>query len=514
MTSTKLDRVEIENYRAIGRLVIDLDELTTVIGEHDCGKSSLLRAIAAVLDPALGDGMPQFDKADFHRPFEPGSERTSELSITLSVAKDRLRVRAERNGDDKPTTHVDVIDQNGRPIDGADGPALLAELRHRHPAVIVGRSRPALGARASSPKGSAGQRLRTTIQSAARTNKALTWDELVDVREELIAGAGVIADQLAPTPARRRSVREMTDIPRPLTTDLGDALEADAGSQRRVPALWLLMSILNALPESGLADDADPILLFDDIEANLHPTWLAALCSVAINLPFQEVVATHSSEVLTWLPLSSLRRLHRTTDGIEARAVRRERYSNDELRRLTFHLRLNRSSSFFARCWVLVEGETEAWLIPEFARLSGVEFPIEGIRCIEFAQSGISPLLKAADDLGIKWLLLSDGDQAGKNYAKAAREGLGDGDPGRVVVLPAKDIEHYLFKSGYAKVIKKAAGRTDTRSAGKLISTAVQRISKPGLALQILAEADHRGASGVPPVLRRLSESAQELARH
>ena len=93
MTSTKLDRVEVENYRAIGRLVIDLDELTTVIGEHDCGKSSLLRAIAAVLDPALGDGIPQFDGADFHRPFEPGSERTSELSITLSVAKDRLRVR-------------------------------------------------------------------------------------------------------------------------------------------------------------------------------------------------------------------------------------------------------------------------------------------------------------------------------------------------------------------------------------------------------------------------------------
>ena len=56
-------------------------------------------------------------------------------------------------------------------------------------------------------------------------------------------------------------------------------------------------------------------------------------------------------------------------------------------------------------------------------------------------------------------------------------------------------------------------GRTDTRSAGQLISTAVKLISKPGLALQILAEADQRGASGVPPILRQLAETARDLAR-
>ena len=279
-------------------------------------------------------------------------------------------------------------------------------------------------------------------------------------------------------------------------------------------ALWLLAAILDALPEEGLGLDAEPILLFDDIESNLHPTWLAAMCAVAFNLPFQQVVATYSPEVLAWVPLSSVRRLVRRDDGIEARNVQTGRYSIDELRRLTFHVRLNRGSSFFARCWILVEGETEAWLVPELSLRTGVELPVEGIRVIEFAQCGIDPLLKLADDLGISWLLLADGDPAGTRYAASANQHLeAHASDGEVVVLPARDIEHYLYGHGYADVIRKAAQSGGTRSMSKTIKAAVERVSKPGLALLILAEADKRGPEGVPPVLRELAEAAQRAAR-
>ena len=306
----------------------------------------------------------------------------------------------------------------------------------------------------------------------------------------------------------------MTDTPRALVTDLGGALAPDAQPQPRNAATWQLAAILDAVPEAGQGSEAEPILLFDDIEANLHPTWLAAFLAVAFNLPFQQVVATHSPEVLAWVPLSSLRRLVRGVDGIEARSVRTSLYSVAELRRLTFHVRLNRGSSFFARCWVLVEGETEAWLVPEFARLAGVEMPVEGIRAIEFAQCGLGPLMKLADDLGIGWVVLADGDSAGKNYARRVEEHLTAGESGgRVVVLPAKDIEHYLFKSGYADVIKGAARVGGTRSASKIIKAATEKVTKPGLALIILEEADQRGPEAVPAVLRELAESAQALAR-
>jgi putative ATP-dependent endonuclease of OLD family len=305
----------------------------------------------------------------------------------------------------------------------------------------------------------------------------------------------------------------MTDTPRPLVTDLGDALDRDAGDRRRIAALWLLVSILDALPPEGIGLEAEPILLFDDIEANLHPTWLAALSSVALNLPFQQVVATHSPEVLAWVPLGSLRRLVRVAGGIEARSVQSAGFSTDELRRLTYHVRLNRGGAFFARCWVLVEGETEAWLIPEFARLAGVEFPVEGIRVLEVAQAGLTPILKMADDLGIGWVLFVDGDQAGQNYARAARKHLEAGGAGEVVVLPARDIENYLFETGYDDVIRLAAGRSRKRKPGEIIHAAIERTSKPSLALEILAAADERGSAGVPPVIRELAVKALELAR-
>jgi putative ATP-dependent endonuclease of OLD family len=87
------------------------------------------------------------------------------------------------------------------------------------------------------------------------------------------------------------------------------------------------------------------------------------------------------------------------------------------------------------------------------------------------------------------------------------------GGRGAVVVLPAADIEHYLYKNGYADVIRKAARASGTRSAKRVIKAAVERVSKPGLALLILAEADTRGPGGVPPVLRELALVARQMAR-
>jgi putative ATP-dependent endonuclease of OLD family len=81
------------------------------------------------------------------------------------------------------------------------------------------------------------------------------------------------------------------------------------------------------------------------------------------------------------------------------------------------------------------------------------------------------------------------------------------------VVLPDRDIEHYLFRNGYAGVIRQAAHIGGTRAAGRLIRGAVERVSKPGLALEILAAADERGPDGVPPVIRDVATTALRLAR-
>jgi putative ATP-dependent endonuclease of OLD family len=221
------------------------------------------------------------------------------------------------------------------------------------------------------------------------------------------------------------------------------------------------------------------------------------------------------------MPLRSLRRLVRTNTGVQARLVDRNVLSPVDLRRVSYHLRLNRGGALFARCWVLVEGETEAWLVPEFARLCGVEFPGEGIRCVEFAQCGVTPLIKLARAMRIGWLLLADGDAAGRGYVESARSHLRTkADQARIILLDEKDIEHYLFRHGFARVISDAAGRTPgasgdvtRRHPGSLIRDATKRVSKPGLALAMLEAANLRGPERVPPAMRQLAETARAVAR-
>ncbi len=529
----QLDRVEIKDFRGIDRLSLDLGHLTTVIGEPDAGKSSLLIALARVLGAREPERLPVFTEADFHRSGQDENERAGTLAITLGLRHDEdrpaaagddrwpfalgdggvsLRVVATRSDSTDPTTSVSVIDGTGSPIEDVDAAAVLAELRRRNPAVIVGGVRRA-ARRPSSPSDGAPGSARSALLDAADPREPVTWDRLGQVRQELLRTASALADQLEPVPTRRRSVRDMTDRPRLLGTDLRAALLDDAVPQRRIAALWLLMAIVDALPPDGLEVEADPILLFDDIEANLHPTWLAALTSIALHLPFQQIVSTYSPEVLTWVPLGSIRRLARGRDGIATHSVVADGYSEDELRRLAYHLRLRRGNAFFARCWVLVEGETEAWLIPEFARIAGVEFPVEGIRVIEFAQTGLKPLMKVADDLGISWVMFVDGDEAGRKYIRTAAEHRRSGGAGASVMVPARDIENYLFKSGYDDVIRKAAGHTRKRKVSEIIRVAIENTSKPALALEILAAADQRGADGVPPVIRELAVTARDLAR-
>ncbi len=45
----------------------------------------------------------------------------------------------------------------------------------------------------------------------------------------------------------------------------------------------------------------------------------------------------------------------------------------------------------------------------------------KGFKVIEFAQSGLKPLVKLPRRMGIEWHVLVDGDEAGKKYAATVR---------------------------------------------------------------------------------------------
>ena len=279
------------------------------------------------------------------------------------------------------------------------------------------------------------RKLRRTVESAYRKFSG-SWRPHPDELREPIEAARALAERWSerlqlPARAPGRAAEVLAETP--VSLGATDPLRAEAREGTGMQSLALLMllgAVLEAENGSPVDSGAESLVLIEEAEAHLHPILAARIFRLIDRVPGQKVLTTNSGDLLASVPLHAIRRLVRSAAGVSVHAVPDDALTVDEMRRVGYHIRVNRASSVFARCWLLVEGETESWLLPEVARLVGFDFPAEGIRCVEFAQCGIAPLVKMARGLGIQWHLLADGDDAGRHYVRAARSFLA-GEPDR-----------------------------------------------------------------------------------
>ena len=140
------------------------------------------------------------------------------------------------------------------------------------------------------------------------------------------------------------------------------------------------------------------------------------------------------------------------------------------------------------------------------------------MKIIEFAQSGLKPLIKFARRMGIEWHVLVDGDEAGKKYAATVRSLLdNDRDQTRehLTELPALDMEHFMYREGFADVYHRVAQLPENVSMNmrRVIIKAIHRSSKPDLAIEVALEAGRRGVESVPHLFRKMFSRVLWLAR-
>lgn len=549
----RLVRIRIEGYRAIDRFELSLDELTALIGENGYGKTSVVDALLACLGAGV-DGPPAFEASDLHVPAPPrppagrilvelvyGESRPDERRARPALVPALvgppgegflvLVIEARRGAKGPGPTKATFHDLDGRPLSPQPPRGTYAALRDACPVIALRAGRYHLGPDAPA-SGKALPALRASAELEGRITAA--YDGLRaggDASPEVLAGieaatalVGEYAARVAERPerpARTRSVLEsLSQAPGARRGTKGALLRAAGGAAHGLASLLILGALFRS-GETAALGDADPLLVIEDPEANLHPTVAANLSRLIEGLEVQRLLLTNSGELLASVPLRSLRRAVRTPDGVRVHAVPPRALTLDQLRRVGYHVRANRADALFARCWLLVEGETEFWIMAELGRILGVDLPSEGVRLVEFAQCGVEPLIRAAAALGIGWHLLADGDEAGRRYAEraAAVAGRGVDAAARITLLDAHDVEHCLWEHGYDAVYCAAAGlqggrpRGGARSAArKVIAKALAKGGKPRLALEVLQAAAERGPDGVPPPLRRAIESVVRLA--
>ncbi|MCS6067282.1 hypothetical protein LNO81_08875 [Klebsiella variicola subsp. variicola] len=107
-----------------------------------------------------------------------------------------------------------------------------------------------------------------------------------------------------------------------------------------------------------------------------------------------------------------------------------------------------------------------------------------GVKVIEFAQSGLKPLIKFARRMGIQWHVLVDGDEAGKKYA-ATVLGLLNNDRelerDHLTSLPAMDVEHFMYRQDLMTFITGWRRSPDNvpMNMRRVITKAIHRSSSP-----------------------------------
>jgi len=546
-----LERVEIVGFRGINRLSLMLEQNNVLIGENAWGKSSLLDALTLLLSPE--PDLYHFVRDDFwfppgdirgrehhlhiiltFRETEPGrrhARRYRPLSDCWVPGDDGLhrifyRLEGELADDDSVMTLRGFLDDQGHtlPLEDIDEQArhlvrLMPVLRLRD-ARFMRRIRNGTVPEVPEVEVTARQ-LDYLARELVTRPQNLTDGQ---IRHGLAAMVQLLehyfAEQSSSQARHRLMRRHSHDEQRSwrYLDIINRMIDKPGGRSHRVILLGLFSTLLQAKGTIRLDRDARPLLLIEDPETRLHPIMLSVAWHLLNLLPLQRVTTTNSGELLSLTPMEHVCRLVRESSRVAAWRLGPGGMNPEDSSRIAFHIRANRPSSLFARCWLLVEGETETWVINELARQCGHHFDAEGVKVIEFAQSGLKPLIKFARRMGIEWHVLVDGDEAGKKYAATARSLLNNdsvSECDHLTALPALDMEHFMYRQGFAGVYHRVAQLPENipMNMRRVIIKAIHRSSKPDLAIEVAMEAGRRGVEAVPTLLRKMFSRVLWLAR-
>lgn len=229
---------------------------------------------------------------------------------------------------------------------------------------------------------------------------------------------------------------------------------------------------------SGLDPAATPVIALEEPETHLHPSAIRSLMGVVDELPGQKIVSTHSGELLASVEASTVRRLAHVDGAVQLFRLEPGALTTKEQRRFDFHVRRTRGELLFARCWLLVEGETEVVLFEGAAEALGIDIVRKGVCCVPFKQAGDTMFPKVADQLGIKWYCVVDDDSGGEQTEAALLRHFGEATTRRRLAIRYKNVETMLCAHGFEDVYGDRPKRS--RIKPMLAAQAVELMTREG----------------------------------
>lgn len=193
--------------------------------------------------------------------------------------------------------------------------------------------------------------------------------------------------------------------------------------------------------------------------------------------------------------------------------------SDEDLQDLETFARRVRGEIFFARRWLIVEGQTEYHLAHALGRALAYDLDEHGVSVIDAKNSG-DPAKFAilARALGIPWVAMFDGDNAGQGYVRAisAREFSAEEVALRCRCLPAATLEQQLIDDGLGRTLRQILTDLGVQNALTLTDEQLKaelekRKTAYAAELSKIVETDADVAAMMPGVFREAINSLRDL---
>lgn len=567
----RLARVHVENYRGLRDVVVDLDDTTVLIGENNSGKTAFLEALRSCLERLRSRRSVVFETYDFHLVdqaadplqappititlhFEEGGsgEWSAELLQALSGLTslrpdDRqtviLRVRGRIDpGTGDPVTEWEFLDTVGNPLTTREARGSgLNSLQGLSPMFYLSALRDAarhFDARGQFWRpflrsGSIDETKKQEIETALlQINQLISGshDSFDRVRENLkqvqvVIATGVGADvSIDAIPTR---IFDMLSRAQVTLASAGGArlpVARHGEGTQSLAVLLLFSAFLQARLESEADPLAQPIIALEEPEAHLHPNAIRSLYRLLTALKGQKVIASHSGDLLSQVDIAHVRRFARHLGSLRVFRLQPNTLTVEEQRKFNYHVRMFRGESLFARCWLLLEGETEVTILPAAARALGYDLEAAGVRCVEFAKAEPVMFIKVANDLGIACHYVVDGDAKGDSHRTRLLPFLdGAPDVDHITRHVYDNFEHLLCEHGFGHIYlphvspQKAnlvtANPGDPNYWRQVVSALRQDHSKPRSAMEVATEIAQQGSTIVPAPIKAILDTALALAK-